>query len=312
MEILISSFTQGAVWAVMATGIYITFRLLNQADLSAEGTFTLGAAIGAAMISGGWHPILATLAAALGGLLAGLAAGLINTKMKIPALITGILMQTGLYSINLRVMGGRPNIALLGQDLVYTPFEQILKQRLPETVSTTVIKNLAVSLVSLIVLAIIIFLLVAFLNTETGLALRATGDNRRMSQANGISTDRMVTLGYMLGNALIAMAGAMVAQKDGFADIGMGIGQIVTGLSAIVLAEIMIPNLSIGKRLASIILGSFIYRLIIDLILNQNLIDIQPSDLRLFQAIILGLVLFIPELRSGINRRRIRREHGGA
>lgn len=294
IDVIASSFTQGTVWAVMAIGVYITFRLLDIADLSAEGVFPLGGAIGAILIMNEVNPYVATLLAFVGGSLAGLLAGFIHTKMKIPPLITGILLQTGLYSVNLRVMGGRPNIALLSLDTIYTPIETMFG----------VSKNLSVTIVAIMVLIVLILLLVFFLHTEVGLALRATGDNPRMSEANGINTDGMKTLGYMLGNGLIALAGAMVAQKDGFADIGMGIGTIVIGLASIVVAEVIIPNRSIGVRLITIVGGSFVYRLIIDTILNQGYIDIRPTDLRLFSAVLLGVVLFLPEIQKSLPKRK--------
>ena len=293
LDVIASSFTQGTVWAVMAIGIYITFRLLNITDMSAEGVFPLGGAIGAILITNAVNPWLATLSAFIGGMIAGSVAGWIHTKMKIPPLITGILMQTGLYSINLHVMDGRPNIALLGQKTIYTPIAEMFD----------ISKNMSVTVVALMILTAIIILLVLFLHTEIGLALRSTGDNPRMSEANGINTNKMKTLGYMLSNGFIALAGAMVAQKDGFADISMGIGTIVIGLAAIVIVEVMIPNKSIGIRLTTIVLGSFLYRLIIDTILNQPFIDIRPTDLRLFSSILLGLVLFLPEIQKGMNSR---------
>lgn len=287
LEIITSSFTQGVVWAVMALGVYITFRLLDIADLSAEGSFPLGAAICATLITSGVPPIFATIAAFFGGGLAGVVAGWIHTKLKIPALLTGILLLTALYSINLHVMTGRPNIALLGQSTLYSIVQE----------ATGWSKNLSVTVVTVLILAIIIILLVTFLNTEIGLALRATGDNETMSSANGINTKRMKTLGYMLGNGLIALAGALVAQKDGFSDIGMGIGTIVIGLASIIVAEVILPNKPLAIRMISLILGSFVYRLIIDIILNQQLISIRATDLRLFSAILLTIVLYLPEFQ---------------
>lgn len=208
-------------------------------------------------------------------------------------------MLTGLYSINLQISSGKSNIALLGQPTIYSALQEAFSLN----------KNIAVLCVSLVALISIIGLLVLFLHTELGLALRATGDNVRMSEANGINTNRMKTLGYLLGNGLIALSGAMVAQKDGFADIGMGIGTIVIGLASIIVAEVVLPNKSIGLRLGTIVLGSFIYRLIIDTILNQPFISIRPTDLRLFSAILLGAVLYLPELKK---RTRLKggRQHG--
>lgn len=288
LEVISSSFTQGTTWAVLGIGVFITFRLLDLADLSAEGVFPLGGGIAAILIVNGYNPYLATIIAFIGGALAGLASGIIHTKFKIPALLTGILMQTGLYSINFHIMGRKPNIPLLNQMTIYTPIQEMF----------SVSRNLSYTIVSLIVLAIVIVVLVFFLHTEIGLALRSTGDNAKMSQANGININAMKTLGYMLSGGLIALAGAMVSQKDGFADIGMGVGTIVIGLAAIVIAEVVFPNRTIGQRFITIILGSFIYRLIIDAILNQSFIDILPTDLRLFSALLLGIVLYLPNLQK--------------
>ncbi|WP_338490189.1 ABC transporter permease [Ruoffia tabacinasalis] len=302
LDVISSSFSQGVVWAVMAIGVYITFRLLDIADLSAEGVFPLGGAIAAILITNGLNPFFATAAAFAGGAAGGLLAGWIHTKLHIPPLLTGILLQTGLYSVNFQVMGGRSNLALLGQETIFTPMEDMFGFS----------KNMSVTVLGLIILAIIITLLVLFLHTEMGLSLRATGDNPRMSEANGINTNRMKTLGYIIGNGLIALSGAMVAQKDGFADLSMGIGTIVIGLASVIIAEVVIPNQSIGFRLTSIILGSFIYRLIIDFILNQPWIDIRPTDLRLFSAILLGFVLYFPQIQRQFGSRKKSAVSGGA
>lgn len=299
MDILISSVSQGLLWAVMSIGIYIMFRLLNIADLSAEGTFTTGAAITATIItleSGNntaYQAFLATLIAMLGGGIAGFVAGLIHTKMGIPPLLTGILMQTGLYSINLRIMGGKSNIALLQQSSIFTPLESLFTGN----------KNIQVILVCLLVISLLIVLLYWFLQTEIGLAFRATGDNMRMSGANGIKTNRMIVLGYVLANAVIALSGSLVVQYTGYSDMQMGIGTIATGLAAIVIAEVILPDQPIHVRLMTIVLGSITYRLIVDFILNQPWIEIQASDLRLLTAIILGIVLFMPEVHKYTKRR---------
>ena len=305
LDVIASSFTQGLLWAVMAVGVYITFRLLDIADLSAEGVFPLGAAVSASIISmeygqelAPFIPFLATIAAFFAGSIAGLAAGLIHTKLNIPPLLTGILILTGLYSINLNIMDGRPNIALLGKTTIFSGLQA----------ATGLDKNAVVAIVTLIILLIIISLLVLFLHTEIGLALRATGDNDKMSEANGINTNRMKIVGYMIGNGLIGLSGAMLAQNNGFADIGMGTGTIVIGLASVVIAEVVVPNLSLGKRLTTVILGSFVYRLIIDTILNQPFVEVKATDLRLFQALLLMLVLYLPEFKKQQARSKRRRE----
>lgn len=305
LDVIASSFTQGLLWAVMAVGVYITFRLLDIADLSAEGVFPLGAAVSASIISmeygqelAPFIPFLATIAAFFAGSIAGLAAGLIHTKLNIPPLLTGILILTGLYSINLNIMDGRPNIALLGKTTIFSGLQA----------ATGLDKNAVVAIVTLIILLIIISLLVLFLHTEIGLALRATGDNDKMSEANGINTNRMKIVGYMIGNGLIGLSGAMLAQNNGFADIGMGTGTIVIGLASVIIAEVVVPNLSLGKRLTTVILGSFVYRLIIDTILNQPFVEVKATDLRLFQALLLMLVLYLPEFKKQQARSKRRRE----
>ena len=305
LDVIASSFTQGLLWAVMAVGVYITFRLLDIADLSAEGVFPLGAAVSASIISmehsqelAPYLPFLATIAAFFAGSIAGFVAGLIHTKLNIPPLLTGILVLTGLYSINLNNMDGRPNIALLGKTTIFTGLQQ----------ATGLDKNTVVAIVTLVILLLIIGLLVLFLHTEIGLALRATGDNDKMSEANGINTNRMKIVGYMIGNGLIGLSGAMLAQNNGFADIGMGTGTIVIGLASVIIAEVVVPNLSLGKRLTTVILGSFVYRLIIDTILNQPFVTVKATDLRLFQALLLMLVLYLPEFKKQQGRSKRRRE----
>lgn len=305
LDVIASSFTQGLLWAVMAVGVYITFRLLDIADLSAEGVFPLGAAVSASIISmeysqelAPYIPFLATLAAFFAGSIAGFAAGLIHTKLNIPPLLTGILVLTGLYSINLNIMDGRPNIALLGKTTIFSGLQA----------ATGLDKNTVVAIVTLLILLLIIGLLVLFLHTEIGLALRATGDNDKMSEANGINTNRMKIVGYMIGNGLIGLSGAMIAQNNGFADIGMGTGTIVIGLASVIIAEVVVPNLSLGKRLTTVILGSFVYRLIIDTILNQPFVTVKATDLRLFQALLLMFVLYLPEFKKQQARSKRRRE----
>lgn len=284
MDIVISSITQGAIWAVMAIGVYMTFRLINIADLSAEGVFPLGAAVAAISIRHNVPPIIATLLAFGAGALAGGIAGIIHTKLNIPSLLTGILMLTGLYTININVMGGKANISLLGKDTIFSQVQKILN----------VSKYSAIFIVTTVILCILIIILLFFLNTQIGLAFRATGDNVQMSQMNGIHTNRMTILGYMIGNGLIALCGAMITQKDGFSDVGMGIGTIAIGLAAIIIVEVLMPDKPLKIRIPSIIIGSIIYRFIIDTILNQSIITIQSTDLRLYSAVLLGLILYLP------------------
>lgn len=290
MSLVLSSLSQGLLWSIMAIGVYMTFRILDLADLTAEGSYPLGGAIAAVSIVNGVNPLLATLLAFAGGAAAGVVAGLIHTKMKIPNLLTGIVVLTGLYSVNLKVLG-KANLALLKQETLVT---QLRDMGLDKTT--------AVMVIGAVVVAIVLALLILLLNTEIGLALRATGDNIPMSAANGINTDRMKILGYAISNGLIALSGALLAQNNGYADINSGVGTIVIGLASIIIAEVVIRDLTIGKRLASIVIGSIIYRLILLAILSLPGVD---ADLvKLFSATLLAIVLFVPELQKKLKVRK--------
>ena len=262
----------------MAIGVFITFRILDIADLSAEGAFPMGAAVCALCIVNDINPIVATIAGMLGGMLAGLVSGFLHTKMKIPALLTGIITLTGLYSINLLVLG-RSNVSFALKNTLVTMVTRLGLNKLS-----------AVLLIGIVCVGLVILILYLFLNTQLGLALRATGDNEAMGQANSIKVDRMKMLGYMIGNGLIALSGALLAQNNGYADLNMGVGTIVIGLASIILAEVMIKYLPLGKRLWSIV-----YRMIIVFILTT---DIDAQMIKLVSAILLALILYVPELRA--------------
>ncbi|EHI68968.1 ABC transporter permease [Streptococcus ictaluri] len=292
MSLVLSSLSQGLLWSIMAIGVYLTFRILDIADLTAEGSYPLGAAICATCIVSGINPLLATLLAMLGGCLAGIVSGLIHTKLKNPALLTGIITLTGLYSINLKVLG-KANVALLRQKTLVTQLYDMGFTKLG-----------AVLIIGAVFALLVIVLLSLLMKTRLGLALRATGDNIPMSQANGIETDHMKILAYLLSNGLIALCGALLCQNNGYADLNAGVGTIVIGLASIIIAEVIIKNLSIGWRLASLVLGSILYRLIILAILSIPGMD---ADLvKLFSAILLASVLFIPELQKKLKLDRVK------
>lgn len=290
MSLILSSLSQGLLWSIMAIGVYLTFRILDIADLTAEGSYPLGAAICATGIVSGVSPLQATFLAFAGGLLAGLVSGLVHTKLKIPALLTGIITLTGLYSVNLKVLG-RANVALLRQRTLVTQLYDLGFTKLA-----------AVLIMGFVFVTIVILLLALLMKTQLGLALRSTGDNNPMSEANGIKTDQMKIMGYMLSNGLIALCGALLCQNNGYADLNAGVGTIVIGLASIIIAEVMIRQLSIGWRLASIVLGSIVYRLIILAILAIPGMD---ADLvKLFSAMLLAAVLFVPELQQRLRLRK--------
>ncbi|HGI4648310.1 TPA: ABC transporter permease [Streptococcus agalactiae] len=283
LDIILSGISQGLLWSIMAIGVFITFRILDIADLSAEGAFPMGAAVCALCIVNDINPIVATIAGMLGGMLAGLVSGFLHTKMKIPALLTGIITLTGLYSINLLVLG-TSNVSFALKNTLVTMVTRLGLNKLS-----------AVLLIGIVCVGLVILILYLFLNTQLGLALRATGDNEAMGQANSIKVDRMKMLGYMIGNGLITLSGALLAQNNGYADLNMGVGTIVIGLASIILAEVMIKYLPLGKRLWSIVLGSVLYRMIIVFILTT---DIDAQMIKLVSAILLALILYVPELRA--------------
>lgn len=292
MDLIVSSISQGLMWSILAIGVYLTFRILDIADLSAEGSFPLGAAVCAKLIVSGVHPLLATVAAFLAGLLAGLVNGFMINKMHIPALLSGILTMTGLYSINLRIMG-QANIPLLGEANIMESFQ-----------ATGLTPTLASLIIALIFLVIVISALVIFMNTEYGLTLRATGDNPLMAEANGVKTDQMKLVGLMLSNGLIALSGAIICQNNGYADIAMGTGTIVIGLAAIIIGEVLRRNLTFGKRLITIAIGAVIYRLIIDFIMQQQLLPVLPSDIKVLSSIALAIILYAPHAKATLANRQ--------
>lgn len=284
MDLILSSLSQGLLWSIMAIGVYLTYRILDIADLTAEGAYPLGAAICATSIVSGLNPLLATLLGFVGGMAAGLVSGLLHTKMKIPTLLTGIVTLTGLYSINLKVLG-KANVALLRQKTLVTQLQDM-----------GLTKTNAVLVIGAIFVVVVILLLTLLMKTQVGLALRSTGDNIPMSEANGINVDHMKIYGYMLSNGLIALCGALLTQNNGYADLNSGTGTIVIGLASVIIAEVILRNLSIGWRLASVVLGSVLYRMIILAILEIPGMD---ADLvKLFSAILLATVLFVPELQK--------------
>ncbi len=287
MDVLIVAISQGLLWAIMAMGVFITYRILDIADLTAEGSFPLGAAVGATLIAGGMNPLLATLIAMCAGMLAGLVTGILHTTFKIPALLSGILTMTALYSINLRIMG-KANIPLLGNDTLFSNVEAL---GVPDRWT-----GFTLGLIFTIIFITILFL---FFNTELGFIIRATGDNEQMVRAQGVNTNTMKILGLMISNGMIAFSGALIAQDNGYADISMGIGTIVIGLASVIIGEVIFGNLSIAKRLICVVLGSIIYRMIIALVLNLGM---QPTDLKLISSIILVIALSSPTWNKALEK----------
>ena len=283
------SLYEGLVYGFLALGVYLTFRVLGFPDLTVDGSFVTGAGVVAVLIVNGVNPFLATLAALGAGLCAGLVTSLLNTKLRIPALLASILVMVGLYSINLRIMG-RPSLPLLREVTIFS-----LVSQLPG-LETRLVYQLAVA----VVLAVIVFFILNwFMRTEIGLALRATGDNEQMVRGAGIDTDKTTILGVSIANGLVALSGGVVAQAQGFVDVNMGIGMIVMGLAAVIIGEALFRPRGVARILVAVIGGVFVYRLVISVALRLGM---RPGDLKLITAVIVIVALAIPYLQKKIRR----------
>ena len=283
MNMLVSAVAQGLIWSLLALGLYISFRVLDIADMSTEGTFTLGGAVGVQCITLGLNPFLSVFIAIFAGALAGAVTGFLITKLNIPSLLAGILTMTGLYSINLRVMG-KANLNILGMETIYSKLAAI---NLPRHLDTI--------LIGLLFVAVIIAIYTLFFKTEFGQSLIATGDNEVMARSLGISTNTMKTIGLMMANGIIALAGAVISQSNGYADIQMGIGAIVIGLASIIIGEVLFSNVTFTVRLICLVVGSVLYRLIMVLVLEAGL---NPNDFKLISATMLAIFLALPKIKE--------------
>ena len=274
---------QGLIWGLMAIGVYITFRILDVADLTVDGSIATGGAVAAMMITGGYPVWLALAAAFFAGVLAGLATGVFHTAMGIPAILSGILTQLGLYSINLRIMDSRANTA-------------ISANKFPLLISLRNVRSLSVrNPIFILILSTIALIAVLywFFGTEKGCSLRATGANPRMARAQGINTNHNIILGLMLSNGLVALSGALLAQYQGFADVNMGRGAIVIGLAAVIIGEVVFGNLfrNFAMKLLAVSIGAILYYLVIQVVLWLGL---NANDLKLLTALVVAVFLAVP------------------
>ncbi|MDP4840517.1 MAG: ABC transporter permease, partial [Alphaproteobacteria bacterium] len=265
-------------------GVYLSFRVLDFPDLTADGSFPLGAAIAATMIVAGMNPWLATLIAFFGGTLAGIVTAYLNVRFGILSLLASILTMTALYSINIRIMD-RPNIAMLYEETVFTSFESFFGDH-----------NVAVLVFGFAAVFIIGFVVYWLLQSQIGLAIRATGANPVMAQAQGVKTKSMILLGIALSNGIIAFAGALFAQSQGFADVNMGVGTIIIGLASVIIGEVILPPRLVIFSIIGCIIGSILYRLAIAFALNADFM--KPSDLNLMTALIVVLAMILPKLKK--------------
>lgn len=278
---------QGLLWGVMVLGVYISFRVLDFPDLTVDGSFTLGAALAARLVVSGYNPWLGLLLALAGGMLAGLCTGLLHTRLRIAPLLAGILMMIALYSINLRVMGSKSMLSLLRMDTIFTSLNRI-----------GIPPNLTVVCLGVAALIVTASLLYIFLETEIGLVLRATGDNEQMVRSLGFNTSYAKVMGLALGNGLVALSGALVAQYQSYSDVGMGIGMIVVGLASVIMGEVIVGCDTLKRTLLAVIIGSILYRLVIALVMRLGL---PATDLKLFTAMLVITAMSSPLIKNKLN-----------
>ncbi len=295
LDIFLGAVSLGLLWAVMTIGVYITYRILDIADLTVEGSIAMGAAIAAKAISVGINPFAATGLALLGGLAAGLITGLLHTKLKIPALLSGILTMIALYSVNLHIMG-KANVSLLRMDTVYTPFTAMGLSGRDSVIA-----------LGFICVAVVVCVLYWFFGTELGSAIRATGDNPHMVRAQGINTNVMKIIGLIISNGLVAVSGALIAQSQSFADVQMGTGSIVIGLASVIIGEVLFGKKNFFRRLTALVLGAITYRVIIALVLKLGM---PANDLKLFTAITVAVALALPVFKTYLHPVKISIKEG--
>lgn len=276
----------GMIFSIMSMGVFVSFKILNIPDLTIDGSFTTGCAISAVLTSQG-HPFIGMFAAFAGGCLAGIVTGVLQTKCKVQAILAGILTMTALYSINLKILGGMPNISLYRKDTIFTPFHSLFQGY----------TELIIVFGLLMIITLVLYL---FLKTQLGMSLRATGDNEAMVRASSINSDVMKIMGIALANGLVAMGGAVYAQQQGFADVSGGIGMMVVGLASIIVGEAFIRRKTMVFQFVAVIIGAIVYRFILTIALQ---LGIAATDMNLFSATLVALAISLPYIK---NRRRNR------
>lgn len=313
MNLLIGALTIGLLLSLVALGVFITYRVFGILDVTTDGSFGVGAATAASLLAHGWSPLAATVMGAVAGMAAGLVTGVVHTRFGVNAILAGILTTTALYSGNLYIMGGG-NRSVAGVPTLITRAEGLFTRVVPNADAITLLgtsvsaRNLAGLALMLIVVAAVTVLLARFFGTSLGLALRATGDNPQMARALGVSVDGMIVVGLVMANGLIGLAGALFAEYQGFANVQMGLGMIVTGLASVIVGQSLTGDRpSMAPRLVAVVLGAVLFRLIIAGALRAGL---DANALKLLTAVFVFLALVVP----GAVRRRLRREPvpGGA
>ena len=314
MTLLIGALTVGMILSLLALGIFISFRIFEYADITADGSITLGAAVAAVLLVHGTHPLVATAVAALAGAAAGATTGLIHTRFGINRLLSGILVMTALYSINLHIMG-RSNVPLVEQRSLATMAEHAVTRVLGAASDVRVlgwevtVRDLATLGFALAAAAVVGAVLYAFFKTDLGAAMQAAGDNAQMIRALGVNVENMIVLGLAISNGLVALSGALLAQYQGFADVQMGIGMIVWGLASVIIGEALIGVRQLGLVITGAIMGSVLFRLLVAIALRAGL---DPNDLKLVTAVFVFAALVLPSLMKRVAPHRRRAATGAA
>jgi putative ABC transport system permease protein len=311
MTLLIGALTIGFILSLLALGVFISFRIFSFPDITADGSITLGAAVAATLLVRGVDPFLATTAAFLAGMLAGATTGILHTRIKIHGLVSGILVMTALYSINLHIMG-KSNVPLLSSATLLSAVERAAARIFGGNAPLSVMgwevgvrdaAGLAASSMAILAASLILY---AFFRTNLGTAMRATGDNAQMIRALGVSDASMITAGLTISNGLIALSGALLAQYQGFADVQMGIGMVVWGLASVIIGEALVGVKQLGLIITGTVMGSVLFRLLVAIALRWGL---NPNDLKLITAFFLFLALVLPRLAGRLGRRKAQAAH---
>lgn len=286
---------QGLTWVVLALGVYISFRILNCADMTCEGSFALGGSVSAVLVVLGCNPFLSLIIASLAGMAAGGITGLLHTKLRIPAILSGILTMSGLYSINLIIMG-KANTSLLNKKTIISIVKGLFPKASELGMKDSTLQNWVTMLVGFVLTIAVIAVLYWFFGTEIGCCIRATGNNAAMVRAQGVNTDKVTILGLAISNGLIAMSGALVTQSQGYADVSMGVGAIVIGLASIIIGEVIFTKArNFAMKLMAIMAGTIVYRIIIAVVLQLGL---DTDYMRLLTAVVVAVALSMPILKN--------------
>ena len=293
MNMIISAMEIGLILSIMSLGIFITFNILNFPDLTVDGSFTLGAVVSAVFASQG-HPIIGILFATLAGAGAGIVTGVLHTKMKVQYILAGILTMTGLYSINLKIAGGSPNISLYGEETIFTLFNNLL-------ISLGIHTDYYKLLLAFMLVSILSLVLLLFFKTQTGLAIRATGDNEHMVRASSINSDTMKIAALGLANAFVALCASIFTQYQLFYDISAGIGMMVVGLTGIIIGETIFGKRNLFNSFISLVLGAIIYRLLLSFALSLGM---SATDWKLLSASLVAITISLPTLKLMFIKRR--------